>query len=99
MKKSPNLGGKRPGAGRKSDRRNRLIAELLDEIVSEKDWIALVKSAYSRALGGDQRALDWLSDRRYGKAPQSVDLTSGGKEMKSLTQIIFKEVDGSKKED
>ena len=91
-------GGKRTGAGRPSDQRTKILAEMLDGVVSLDRWIALIESTYQRAIEGDQRALEWLTDRRFGKAQQQVDVTSEGQELKALTQIIFREVDGSVKE-
>lgn len=93
-----NRGGKRAGAGRPSDQRTKILTEMLDGVISPEMWITLIESTYQRAIDGDQRALEWLTDRRFGKAQQQVDVTSEGQKLKTLTQIIFREVDGSIKE-
>lgn len=52
------------------------IAEQLD-----KNLGPIVAKAVEQAMEGNQQARDWLSDRGWGKAMQSIDHTTNGKDM------------------
>jgi len=74
-------GGKREGAGRKpgyaarsAEEARRLFSE---KIAAEIEPIA--DALIAKAKNGDVRATSELFDRAWGRAPQSVDLTSEGK--------------------
>lgn len=79
-------GGKRPGAGRKSK-----AVKLVEAGFVASYWTALDQERFWKSMlrSEDERiALDagkYLTDRLYGKAPQSVDMTSKGE---SIAQII-----------
>lgn len=42
------------------------------------------------AMDGDLAAIKEIGDRLDGKAPQGVDVTSGGKQIEMPTQVILK---------
>ena len=37
---------------------------------------AIIEKAATQALDGDDKARQWLTDRLYGKAPQSIEMSS-----------------------
>lgn len=72
-------GGKRPGAGRKSNAAKlaeaQFVAGWFTEKFQEIKWKALVGSADENV---SVRAMCYLTDRIYGKAVQPSDVTSKG---------------------
>jgi len=73
-------GGKRPGAGRpiatatlETQKQRELLLKYLEPHVYDI-CVALVE----KAKGGDVQAARELFDRAWGKAPQTMDVTSGG---------------------
>ncbi len=85
--KSANHGGPRPGGGRpkgskdKKKRRSRLILPELDQLLIPHLPAAkarLVKNLQSRSDAVAQRALEFIFERLYGKAPQVVTGAGGG---------------------
>jgi hypothetical protein len=81
---SPNPNG-RP---RKLPKLDALLADVLGE---EKDGIEAAKvilmALRKKAAQGDVRAAEVLLDRAYGKAKQSVDVTTGGKEIRGFQSL------------
>lgn len=79
-------GGKREGAGRKSKAVKLVeagfVAAYWSLLEQEKFWKSMLKSEDERIK---LDAGKYLTDRLYGKAPQSVDMTSKGE---SIAQII-----------
>lgn len=79
-------GGKREGAGRKSKAVKLVeagfVASYWSLLEQEKFWKSMLKSEDERIK---LDAGKYLTDRLYGKAPQSVDMTSKGE---SIAQII-----------
>lgn len=79
-------GGTRSGAGRKKGGRNQLT---LERIAAKERFVANVAKVVDELFGlqmnaarkGDGRAIDSLLDRAFGKADQSLDLTSKGKQL------------------
>lgn len=74
------LGGKREGAGRKkgfaaleAEKTRMYIAR---RVVRENKPI--IDIAIYQAKKGDRHAREWLYERAFGKAQQSIDLTSDG---------------------
>lgn len=68
-------GGKRPGAGRPLGSKNKYS---IHDYFTKKDvkaFLAWVKDSYM----DNPKVAVWLGDHVFGKAQQSVDLTSGGK--------------------
>lgn len=67
------------GRPKKLPELDKLLADVLGE---EKDGItaaeAILKALRSKATKGDIRAAEVLLDRGWGKAKQSMDITSGG---------------------
>jgi hypothetical protein len=72
-------GGKREGAGRKSNAvklaEAQFVAGWFTESFQEIKWKSLVNSADENV---SVRAMCYLTDRIYGKAPQALDVTSKG---------------------
>lgn len=68
-------GGKRAGAGRQSN--NELVAfrALIDQAVSERDWLEILRAAKKEAKTdgkGAALARDWLSRNRFGLPTQVI---------------------------
>lgn len=59
-----------PGGRPKSDLS---ITALIDAAVTVEDWQAIVAVQLKRAKKGDYKAIEWLTDRRFGKAIQPTD--------------------------
>ena len=70
------------GRPKKLPELDKLLADVLGE---EKDGIiaaeAILKALRAKATKGDIRAAEVLLDRGYGKAKQSMDITSDGKQI------------------
>lgn len=79
-------GGSRPGAGRKTNKVKALaagfVADFFDLPAQAKLWKSMLASDDERIA---LEAGKYLTDRLYGKAPQSVDMTSKGE---SIAQVI-----------
>jgi hypothetical protein len=76
-------GGKRVGAGRKKGFAA-LEAERQREFIAQKlvvEFGPIVDKAIDQAKEGDSKARDWLTDRAFGKAQQSLDVTSDGESL------------------
>jgi hypothetical protein len=72
-------GGARPGAGRKSKATKLLeagfAAPFFDEKEQQRHWKSLLASDDEKVR---MDAVKYLTDRLYGKAPQSLDLNHKG---------------------
>ena len=70
------------GRPKKLPELDKLLADVLGE---EKDGVtaaeAILKALRAKATKGDIRAAEVLLDRGYGKAKQSMDITSDGKQI------------------
>ena len=77
------------GRPKKLPELDKLLADVLGE---EKDGItaaeAILKALRAKATKGDIRAAEVLLERAWGKAKQSMDITSGGKEIKTLPPFM-----------
>jgi hypothetical protein len=69
-----NNGGARPGAGRKSDALRVQLQSLIDDAISEDDWREIFKMLSCFARAGNFNAAALLLDRKFGKAPQVVEI-------------------------
>ncbi len=58
-----------------------------------KDFAPIVKKAIDQAKLGDKYAREWLTDRAFGKSPQSVALTNPDN---SLKPVLVQFIDGTK---
>lgn len=56
--------------GRKPKEISENITKLLDRVVSEQDWLDIFDVALKQAKRGDDRARDFLTERRFGKVIQ-----------------------------
>lgn len=65
-------GGARVGAGRKPGKTVRLLDLLKKDQINE--FMEFLIDNYKE----DARLMIWMGDHIFGKAPQAVDLTSGG---------------------
>jgi hypothetical protein len=74
--------GNENGRPKKLPELDKLLADVLGE---EKDGVtaaeAILKALRAKATKGDIRAAEVLLDRGYGKAKQSMDITSDGKQI------------------
>jgi hypothetical protein len=66
-------GGKRLGAGRKPGSKMLTLRDYL----SKKDIDTFVEYLLANYME-DSRLMVWLGEHLFGKAPQAIDLTSGG---------------------
>jgi len=48
-------------------------------------WKALTYVAFTKAMAGDPKAMDWLAKNGYGSM---IDVTSGGEPMKALVEFV-----------
>lgn len=88
-------GGKRRGAGRPPKKVTELkrlsAAQALEAIDETKSWRECLTAKDLRIR---LDALKYLTDRRDGKAPQSVDMTSGGQPLAApVLNITFVDAD------
>lgn len=67
-------GGKRPGSGRKKGSPTITLRELL----TKKDIDTFMEFLLANYME-DAKLMVWMGDHIFGKAPQALDLTSGGK--------------------
>jgi hypothetical protein len=79
-------GGRRPGAGRKSKATKLLeagfAAPFFDEKEQQRHWKSLLASEDEKVR---MDAVKYLTDRLYGKAPQSLDLNA---KVDTITRVI-----------
>jgi len=65
-----------------------IIAEVLSETGKDGRTVSeqVIQTLKNRAIkDGDIRAIELLLNRAYGKIPEKLDVTSGGKELQSPT--------------
>ncbi len=74
--KKTTRGGKRPGAGRKSDAQKQGIDLLIAQAVTKADWLKVIKKLVMLAMAGDTKAAKILLEYAYGKPRQAVELTT-----------------------
>ena len=77
-----------PGGRPKSDLS---IIALIDAVVTAEDWKFIIEAQVKRARRGDNKAIEWLTDRRFGKAIQATQITGadGGPVQISRVEIIL----------
>lgn len=61
-------GGRRPGAGRKSNAELQTVRNILDQVISQDRWEQLFQTLYAHARKGNMRAAEILISYRYGDA-------------------------------
>lgn len=66
-------GGKREGAGRKKGSKTLTLKDLIKQEDVER-FVEFLLANYME----DSRLMIWMGDHLFGKAPQAVDVTSGG---------------------
>jgi hypothetical protein len=64
---------------------------LLADVIGDVEMTKLIKALYDAAVKGNVRAAEALLDRAYGKAKQSMDITSEGKGLNPINIIIDKQ--------
>jgi len=84
--KKGNNGGARPGAGRKPGQlsSHTLQAQETKKLLVDmfqKNAKPIFSVLIEKAIDGDMQAVREVLDRVYGKAQQSMDVTSGGERM------------------
>jgi FAD synthase len=79
----------RQGRPKKLPELDKMLADVLGE---EKDGVTagevILKALRAKAAKGDVRAAEVLLDRAYGKAKQTMDVTSGGETIAQPAAII-----------
>lgn len=68
-------GGRRPGAGRKSEATRTYqesMRAVFEQIITRDDWQKVVMTALALAKAGDKSAREWLSDWVIGKVPDEL---------------------------
>jgi hypothetical protein len=83
----PKHGGARPNAGRKPKADELKLIEQMDAVLAPEEVWQKVASLCNQ---GDMQALKTWIEYRYGKAKQSVDLTSGGEKLPALTVEVLR---------
>ena len=54
------------------------ISALIDKVVSEDDWVFIIDVLLKRARRGDNKAIEMLMDRRFGRAIQPSEISGKG---------------------
>ncbi len=49
------------------------LSALIDGAVTEDDWKFIITAQLKKARRGDHKSVEWLTDRRFGKAVQPTD--------------------------
>lgn len=89
-------GGRRLGAGRKSNAEIKNLRSVLENVITEQDWRALARDLYTRARKGDMRAAQLLLSYRFGD-PFAIVPTED--EIKPITMIrVIVHEDGTESE-
>jgi hypothetical protein len=65
-------GGARPGAGRKTDAQIAKLRTLVKNVMSDDDWLKIIKGVVDDARSGDLRSVSFLLALRYGVSAQSL---------------------------
>ncbi len=65
-------GGAGRGQGRHKDEDLQALHDLIDRYVSPADWGEIFAKAAELAKAGNVRAMEFLADRRHGKAAQTI---------------------------
>lgn len=69
-----NHGGARPGAGRKSDADIQKARHLIDQAVSDADWVSIFQSLAIVAIEGNVKAAELLMRYKFGQPVQPLDI-------------------------
>lgn|SRR3990167_3127925 len=78
-----NRGGKRVGSGRKKGSTSSVRPKIVD-FVTKKEVRELVRVAKTQAKEGKPDLLKFLLEQIFGRAPQGIDLTSGGEKIEPV---------------
>jgi len=54
----------------------------MNQLYGKNGWTALTYVAFTKAMAGDSKAMDWLAKNGYG---QNIDITSNGETIKGAT--------------
>ena len=65
-------GGAHPGAGRKSDAQIAQLRILIETVMTDDDWINIIKGIVDDARSGDLRSVSFLLALHYGVSTQSL---------------------------
>lgn len=79
-------GGARKGAGRPKGSTNKVR---FADYVSAEDKAQFVEFMLSTYMA-DMRIATWIGDQLFGKAPQAIDVTSGGMALQVTFDPMFK---------
>ncbi len=77
-------GGRRLGAGRKSDADIARVRDIMSKFITEDDWGAMFKAMQAQARKGNVRAFIALMDRQFGPPTQSIAGPDGGPLIKTI---------------
>ena len=86
-------GGRQPGAGRPKGSTN--VPQFRD-FITDKDienWLEILRDQVVQ----DNKLLMWALDHVYGKAPQSMDVTTGGQTLQPVLVKFLNEDDRNTK--
>ena len=79
-------GGKRPGAGRpkgalskSTQKAHELRSKFVDMV--HKEYVPIFQALINEAKKGDVPAIKEIHDRTWGKAPQDLDVKTGGEKI------------------
>jgi hypothetical protein len=84
-------GGRRPGAGRPRRAQEEYWHRrrtLLQQTVSDADWIEIVQRAIEQARAGDRYAREWLASYVAGPPPKEVTLRGDGEMPLTIREIV-----------
>jgi hypothetical protein len=83
-KNGPHRGGRPKGCTSNATLKARLQREYLVEQF-ERNLGPIVSKAIADAIQGNKEARQWLTDRAWGRANQTLDITTNGKDLPSLS--------------
>ena len=83
-------GGARPGAGRKSKAVELGLPALIDEIAGDEGKKEVLKKVLEQAKAGSFHHQQLFLAYAFGKPAEKIDLTSKGKELKSIVGTVVK---------
>jgi hypothetical protein len=82
-------GGARPGGGRKSIAEELGTRDLARKAIIDR-WGSLDEGLKALLNMGEPALIKFVFEHAFGKSPEHIDLTSNGKELKTITGMIVK---------
>jgi hypothetical protein len=72
QKRVPFAKGNKAGVGHGRPRKYKTLEALIDSVVTDENWEAIIKAVKAKAMKGDKHSADLLMDRKYGRPVMTV---------------------------